>query len=156
MLMVSVMGARLKAAVDAAGGVGQHHLFNAQQLEHIEGITDLLHGVALVEVEPALHGQHWGVSQLALQQGALVARHGGPGEAGDVGIGNLHGVGETGGQVPQAGAQHHRNFGGKAQFLLQIGRAGRGFFIQIVHILSPLLFLLLYGPAGPLARRPAL
>ena len=60
-------GARRKLPVDAAAGVGQHHLFHAQQLEHIERVADFLHGVALIEMEAAFHGVDFRVPQLAKQ-----------------------------------------------------------------------------------------
>ena len=65
-------GARRKLPVDAAAGVGQHHLFHVQQLEHIERVADFLHGVALIEMEAAFHGVDFRVPQLASQQCAFV------------------------------------------------------------------------------------
>ena len=125
---------RGKAAVDAAGGVGQHHRLHPQQLKDIEGVADLLHGVALVEVEPPLHRQHRLRAQPPFQQRPLVALHRRLREVGDVRVGDLLCVGHTGGQVAEARPQHHRDLGRKAQPLFQPGGAGRRFFVQMFHI----------------------
>ena len=133
-------GARLKAPVNAAGRVGQHHLLHPQQLEDVEGIADLLHGIALVEVEPPLQGQHLPAVEFACQQGALVARHAGQGEMRNLGVGDLLGVGKIGGQVAQARAQNHRDLGLARQPGPDKFGALPRLFVQLFHNRKTLLF----------------
>ena len=64
-------GARLKLPVDAAAGIGQHHLFHSQQFQDIERVADFLHRVAFIKVEPSFQRIDLFLAQLALD-----AQHG--------------------------------------------------------------------------------
>ena len=105
---------RCKAAVDAAAGVGQHHLLHAQQLQNIKGVTDLFHGVALVKVKAALQRIDLLFAQLTHQQSTLMPLYRGHGKIWNIPVGELFCFRKISGQVAKAGAQHHgdlRTFG---------------------------------------------
>ena len=105
---------RCKAAVDAAAGVGQHHLLHAQQLQNIKGVTDLFHGVALVKVEAALQRIDLLFAQLTHQQSTLMPLYRGHGKIWNIPVGEFFCFRKISGQVAKAGAQHHgdlRTFG---------------------------------------------
>ena len=126
-------GARRKLPVDAAAGVGQHHLFHAQQLEHIERVADFLHGVALIEMEAAFHGVDFRVPQLASQQCAFVSCHRGYREVGDILVGQFFRVRKVRGQLAKAGAQHHRDLRALFRVRLDIFRTFQCLFIKMFH-----------------------
>ena len=105
---------RCKAAVDAAAGVGQHHLLHAQQLQNIKGVTDLFHGVALVKVKAALQRIDLLFAQLTHQQSALMPLYRGHGKIWNIPVGEFFCFRKISGQVAKAGTQHHgdlRTFG---------------------------------------------
>ena len=107
-LIWSVMSIRspgLEVPVHPAGGVGDQEGLAAQQAEDPDGIADLLIGVALVVVDPALHHCHRLAGQGAKDQAPCV-----PGAVevlkwGDGGVGDGDGVLHQVPQVAQAGAQ---------------------------------------------------
>ena len=124
-LMWSVMSIRspgLPVQVHAAGGVGDYQGVAAQQAEHPDGVGDLLIGVALVVVHPALHNSHLLALQGAEHQLALVAGGGGDLEMGDVLVRHGDGVFHHVAQVAQAGAQDQGHLGGTE--VRQLGQDG--------------------------------
>ena len=101
----------LELPVHAAGGVGDEHGVAAQQVEDADPVADLLIGVALIVVDPALHDGHVLAGQLAKDHLAFMAGGGGVLEVGNLAVGDDDGVLHQVPQVAQAGAQDHGHFG---------------------------------------------
>src|SRR5579859_390944 len=89
-------------AIDAASGIGDNHGLNAHAGEHTNGKGDFLRGVALVEMNAALHGGHWSVANAADDQPSGMADGGGLREIGDPCVGNFGGTREFVGEVTEA------------------------------------------------------
>ena len=101
-------GAGSKVPVDAAAGVGQHHLF------HFQGIDFFF-------------------AQSACQQSAFVPCHCGYREVGDVLVGQFLCVGKVCGQVSQPGPQHHRHLWAFGGVCLDVLCTFQCFFIKMFH-----------------------
>ena len=86
----------------------------AHQLQDADGVGDLLEGVALVVVHPALHDGHRLSPQKPADQPPGVTRGGGGLEMGDIPVGEDDGLFHQVAQEAQAGAQHHGHPGEKA------------------------------------------
>ena len=81
--------ANLEAGVHAASRIADEEGLDAQLVHHAYGEGDLLHGVALVVVEAALHGHDIHSAELSEDELAAVALDRGHGEVGYVTIGYL-------------------------------------------------------------------
>ena len=81
--------ANLEGRVHTAGGIRHEEGLDAQFVHDAHGEGDFLHGVALVVVEAALHGQDVYPAKFAEYQFATMTFHGRYREVGNVGIGNL-------------------------------------------------------------------
>ena len=81
--------ANLETGVHASCGVGYEECLDAQLVHHAHGEGHLLHRVALVVVEAALHGHDVYAAQLAEDELATVPLYGGDGEVGNLGVGEL-------------------------------------------------------------------
>lgn len=119
----------LEVPVHPAGGVGDQEGLAAQQAEDPDGVADLLVGVALVVVDPALHHCHRLAGQGAEDQLPLVSRGGGGLKVGDGGVGDGDGVLHQVPQVAQAGAQDQGHPGPEVP---QLGQQGVGALAVLV------------------------
>ena len=81
--------ADLELGVHATSGIGNEEGLDAQLVHDAYREGDLLHGVALVEVEAALHGHDIDASQLAEDEFAGVALDSRDGEVGDLLVGEF-------------------------------------------------------------------
>ena len=81
--------AYMETIVHASGGVGYEQSLNAQLVHHANGEGDLLHRVALVEMEAALHGHDVHPAELTEDKFAAMSLHRRYGEVGYFGIRNL-------------------------------------------------------------------
>ena len=112
-----------EVGVHPPGGVRNQQIFHAQRLHHPHGESHLLHVVALIVMEPALHGQHVHAAQLAHDELAAVPFHGRYGEVRDAFIRNLRLVRQFGHQVAQSRSQDDADFGLRRHVLPQeVGR----------------------------------
>lgn len=98
-------GALRKGGADAAGGVGDDEGFATEETEDAGGEGDLLHAVALVGVDAALHDGYGDAGDLAEDEVAGVALDGGLREVGDVGVGDAGGGFDVGGEAAETGAE---------------------------------------------------
>ncbi|KAF5036584.1 hypothetical protein DSECCO2_573530 [anaerobic digester metagenome] len=64
--------ADLEIFIHAASRIRQEQYFNPQVFEHPERECDFLHGIAFVEMEAALHGNHVFAAQAAENQTTLM------------------------------------------------------------------------------------
>ena len=149
-------GARRKLPVDAAAGVGQHHLLHAQQFQDIERVADFLHRVAFIKVEPSFQRIDLFLAQLACQQRTFVACYCRHREIRNVFIGQFFRLGKVCGQITKAGAEHHRDFRAFGGMHFDILGALLCFFIKIFHRFSPLLLYAVTIPFVPAAVSPRL
>ena len=78
-----------EGGVHTASGITDEERLDAQLIHHSDREGHLLHRVALVEVETALHGQNVDATELAEDQFAAMALDGGYREVGDIGVGKL-------------------------------------------------------------------
>ena len=122
--------AHLEVRVHAAGCVGDKERFYAQLLHHPHGVGNLLHGVALVVVKAALHGNYLAVAEAALDQLAAVPFDGRQGEVRNLGVGKFLTVGNVSGQFAQPGSQNDGD-GGYCSELP--GYVGSGLFYLFEH-----------------------
>ena len=90
----------LEVRVHAAGCVGDKERFYAQLLHYPHGVGNLLHGVALVVVKAALHGNYLAVAEAALDQLAAVPFDGRQGEVRNLGVGKFLTVGNVSASSP--------------------------------------------------------
>ena len=81
--------AHMESLVHAACGVADKEGLDAQFVHHAYGEGDILHRVAFVEVEPALHGEDVHPAEFAENQLAAVTFDGGYGEVGNLRVGEL-------------------------------------------------------------------
>ena len=103
--------AHAERGVDASRSVRDKEVADAQQLHHPHGEGHLLHAVALVVVEAALHGHHAMTLDQAENKPSLVALDRRDGEIGNVvvvdGVFRLNLVGE----IAQTGSENDAHFG---------------------------------------------
>ena len=100
-----------EAAVDAAAGVGDQQGRNAQQPRHPHRIGRLLGGIALIAMEPALHGQYLRAAKPAADKAAPVVGRGGDGKMRQLAVGHGDGVLQLVGEIPQPGAEDEQRLG---------------------------------------------
>ena len=111
--------ARCVAVAAAAGSVGQQQLVSAHQVHQTGGHNDVGHGVALVEVDAALHDDDLGLTDVTEHELALVAGDGGNGEAFDVVVGNgSDGLDALVSEIAQAGTQDSSDLGDEISLAL--------------------------------------
>ena len=104
--------ARAERGVDAARGVRYEQEADAQLLHDTDREGHLLHRVALIIVEPPLHGHDAAAFDLAENQPSAMPLDGRDGESGNILV--VDGV--TGrdpvGEASEAGAEHDTHLGG--------------------------------------------
>ena len=149
-------GARRKLPVDAAAGIGQHHLFHTQQFQDIERVADFLHRVAFIKVEPSFQRIDLFLAQLACQQRTFVACYCRHREIRDILVRQFFRFGKISGQITKAGAEHHRDFRAFGGMHFDILGALLCFFIKIFHRFSPLLLYAFTLPFVPVVVLPHL
>ena len=98
-------GALCEGGADASGGVGDDEGLRAEETEDAGGEGHLVHAVALVGVDSALHDCDGNAVDVAEDEMAGVALDGGLREVGDVGVGDARGGFDVGGEVAQTGAE---------------------------------------------------
>ena len=101
----------VEGGVEAAGGVGEDNLFDAELAEHLDGEGEGLHGVALIVVEAAAHDEDGGAVEGAEDEGAAMSLYGGDGEVGDVFIGDFLTVLDFFYETAESGAEHDGDLG---------------------------------------------
>ena len=84
--------ANLEGGVHATGSIGDEERLDAQFVHDADGERHLLHVVALVVVESALHGHDVDAPEFAEDELAAMSFDGGNGEVGDFAIGELERV----------------------------------------------------------------
>ena len=119
---------------DASGGVGDDEDPAAEQAEDAGGEGDLVHRVALISVDAALHDCDWDAGNVPEDQLAGVAGDGRERPAGDVGVGDDVGAGDLGGEVAEAGAEDDADGGGELDLAADVrgGGGGSGKLIGLV------------------------
>ena len=103
--------ARVPQRVHAAAGVRDDEDARAESPQHAHGERDLLEGVALVAVEPALHRDHAPAGEGPEQELAGVTLDGREGKPRDLLVGDARRDRELAGEAAQAGAEDDRDVG---------------------------------------------
>lgn len=86
--------ARAVRRIDTAGGVGDDQSGDTEEFHQADGHGACGEGVALVEVEAALHADHGGGPDMAEEEAPSVTHYGTHGEVGDVFVIEFGGVGD--------------------------------------------------------------
>ena len=112
-----------EGGVHRPGGVGHHQRLRPQQARKADGIRRLLHGPALIGVEPALHHSHVLAAEAAEDKLPPVVRRGGAPHMGNLTVGDHNGGFHLVSQKAQAGAQNQQHPGTEVP---QTGLQGTG------------------------------
>ena len=97
--------------IDASGGVGENQGPDSHARENADRKRDLLGGISLVLVDPALHRGHRNVSCLPNDHSSSVSNSSRLREGWDLGIGNGGGIGERVGEGAEAGPENQAHLG---------------------------------------------
>ena len=99
-------GALRECGADASGGVGDDEGLATEEAEDAGGEGDLIHAVALVGVDAALHDGYGDACDGAEDEVAGVADDGGLREVWDVCVGDAGGGFDVSGEVAKTGAEN--------------------------------------------------
>ena len=124
-------GALREVGADAAGGVGDDEGLATEEAEDASGEGDLVHGVALVGVDAALHDGYGDASYVAQDEVAGVTDDGGLGEVRDIGIGDACGGFNVGGEVAEARAEDDADSGKERGFAADVFGGGLRFAVEV-------------------------
>ena len=103
--------ADVEGVVNATGGVGDEQAADTEEGHDTDREGDLIHAVAFIIMEAALHGHDRLTAEAAEEEVAFVARGRGAREVGDGGVGDGGGVGEAVGQGAEAAAEDDGRLG---------------------------------------------
>ena len=130
------------AAVHRPHPVGDEEDLRTQKAHEPDGKNHVLHGVALVIVDPALHDHHRDPGNIAKDKPAGVSHHGGDGEALDLVVVHHLGLLHPVAVAAQAGAQNQGHPGLEISDLLPYDTGAlQKLFIGLIHLSrAPSLF----------------
>ena len=94
-------------SIDTAGSVGDEQHADTQLLHDAHGKSDLLHGIPLVEMEPALHGDDAPPLEQAENHPPLVPLDRGDGETGNLLVIERKPSVDLLGEIPESGTQNN-------------------------------------------------
>ena len=101
----------LEGQVGTAGGVGHDEGLDAHADHDADGQDHLVHAVAFVVMDAALHGDDGFAAQLTHDEVSLVAHCRGHGEARQLPVGDDDGIGDGFGQAAQAASEDDAQHG---------------------------------------------
>src|SRR5882757_5546891 len=96
-------------AIDAAGGVGNDHRFDADAREDADWERDFFRGIAFIEVDAALHRGDGDVADVADDETSGVAYGGGLGKIRNFRVGNFRCVAKFVSEIAESRAQDQSN-----------------------------------------------
>ena len=140
-----------KIKVDAACGVGKQQLFRAQHAHQPGGKHHVLHGVALIIMDAALHDDYRNLIYIAEDKAALVSGYGRHRKSLDVMIADFGPDIDALCVIPQSGSQNQRHFRLKICFLPNTSHTVLQFLHCFAHrhtlLLNPVLFHFIFQTA---------
>ncbi len=102
------------AEVKAAGRIRDEQILNTEKLQHPDGEGDLLHRIAFVEVEAALHGYDLLPAEIAYHEAGFVSDGSADGETWDFVVGDYRGILDLISERTESAAEDHSDFRGNS------------------------------------------
>ncbi len=124
-------GALREGRADASGGVGDDEGLATEEAEDAGGEGDLIHAVAFVGMDAALHDGYGDARDGAQDEVAGVADDGGLGEVWDVSVGDAGGGFDVGGEVAETGAKDDAEGGRERRLVADVVGGGLCFVVEV-------------------------